>query len=789
MTIVEIKEKLSQERSFGSRFPARIIFAENLDDYSALEHQLKGICDVTINVADFCRAPDTVPQFDQIKNRLTAYEGQQVLLLSVGEYLRLCTKREFNPDRRQFRDFWETQQSEASKTRVIIPVFNCRDIFDRIIDTVDEVNERQRDFVWTLDSMPTVESYSISVYSPNFRDAIHPDAENLTAWFRDWQVILRKSASCSIVTLQYRNVETTYGTVNIKPIDSPFRYLSDILSDGNLLIEKWQNNDFWSRVVKYVSQYATKEVSFDRIVLDALNVNEFDFISVAARWKTLNDFQKNLIWLWYKVYPTDEYYSYACKKASRASEIPEKIRDEILSVSNRSDRWIKERMAAVRALAFQFFDNAYFALIDKLSLDETKLKLLTYQTHEEKTYAVKVISNMLRGGAELGAIAVGLLENDYPSLAAYMQGKTGCDSAIDEYMAWYRKNKLINRYPGEYPVKMTFDRFDARYNLMHKMKSKDCVSFWIDGFGAEYIPLFLHELKERGIVPESVKLAAALLPTETEYNHQWDEHDPMTIKWDRLDSFSHEGTPDDKSYYSCIVHQLSVFSDAAKKVEELLENHEYVVVTSDHGSSRFAALAFHEENVVPIYAPKKSTVHSFGRFCELGDNAGDIIALPNTVPATSKGKHYLVMDNYQHFSVGGNAAGGNTDERDIVGEIHGGNSAEERVVPVIVIKRKQPLPPVTCEPSSPFVTKRNGHVEATLLFSRPITKLEVSCDRNEATCVMNTDGSWRILLDDVTTDDIVLTVIANDRLLPRVSLKVKPQGISKNDNLLNRMGL
>lgn len=53
MTIAEIKEKLSQERGFGSRYPTRIIFVENLDDYSALEHQLKGICDVTINVADF----------------------------------------------------------------------------------------------------------------------------------------------------------------------------------------------------------------------------------------------------------------------------------------------------------------------------------------------------------------------------------------------------------------------------------------------------------------------------------------------------------------------------------------------------------------------------------------------------------------------------------------------------------------------------------------------------------------------------------------------------------------
>ena len=233
-----------------------------------------------------------------------------------------------------------------------------------------------------------------------------------------------------------------------------------------------------------------------------------------------------------------------------------------------------------------------------------------------------------------------------------------------------------------------------------------------------------------------------------------------------------------------------MFSDAAKKVEELLEDHEYVVVTGDHGSSRFAALAFHEKSVIPISAPKKSTVRSFGRFCELDGNIGNIIALPNTVSVTSNGKRCLVMDNYQHFSSSGNAAGGNTDEHDVVGEIHGGNTAEERLVSVTVIKRKQPLPPVTCTPKGGlFVTKKNGHVEKVLQFSRPISTLEVSYDNKEATCTMNTDGSWLIILDGVTTDDITLSVIANGRLLHNVTLQVKAQGISKNDDLFGGMGL
>ena len=87
-------------------------------------------------------------------------------------------------------------------------------------------------------------------------------------------------------------------------------------------------------------------------------------------------------------------------------------------------------MAAVRALSFHDFDDAYFALMDKIPLDETKLKLLTYQTHEEKAYAVKVISNMLRSGAEPNAIATDFLECDYPSLASYMKDELGCDETI-----------------------------------------------------------------------------------------------------------------------------------------------------------------------------------------------------------------------------------------------------------------------------------------------------------------------------------------------------------------------
>lgn len=781
MTISEIKDKLSKEREFGSRFPARIIFTESLDAYSLLVSQLKGICDFTYNLADFCLASDTVPQFDRITEKLRDLESKQVLLLSVGEYLRVCIKRELNPQRRQFLSFWERQQSQSSRTRIIMPMFCCRDVFDRVVGIIDD---RQQDYVWILDAAPTTEIYTISVYSTKFKGVLVPEAGNLSDWLLNWQEILHKNKSCSIITLLEGYVESSYGTVNIKSISSPFLYLQDLLVDGVLLNEKWGNDEFWSSMVTKSLEFSNK-VTFEQIALLALNKNSFDFLSILDSWNSLTTFQKKLVWIWYRIYPNEDYFSYVCNKAESSSDIPSKIRDEILRIPNPSDLWINQRMQALKRLNLNSFDNAYFSLLDKIPSAETKLHFLTYQTHEEKAYAVKVISGLLRNGYAPSTIA-DMIFDHYPALAVYLNESTGCDAEVDEYMSWYRKNKLINRFPGEYSSSINFERFDSRYKLLHQMKGKDCFEFWIDGFGVEYVPVFLHELRLLGIDVSSVAISTALLPTKSEYNKQWDSSDLMSAKWDQLDTCSHHGFPDDKSFYSCIVHQLDVFVKAAKYVQEQLKDHEYVVITGDHGSSRIAALAFHESCVIPLTAPNKSLVRCFGRFCELDEKSSDIIPLPETtkIKSTIGGKTILAMNNYQHFSVSGNAAGGNTDENDVVGEIHGGNTPEERLVPVIVVRRKTPLPPFTCKPRSLYVTKRNGHIETTLSFNRPVSSLEVSTGANEAFCTKIDDSNWLIAFDNLTSEVFVLTIIANGMLLPKVTLKVKSQGINKNMDIL-----
>ena len=264
MTITEIIDKLRQERELGSRFPARIIFCEDLSSYSALVKQLKSACDVTINLADFGKK-DVVPRFEKIRDAITQYDDKQVLLLSVGEYLRICIKRELNKERAQFPSFWEAMQQEASRTRIIMPV--CRDSFDRIVGKVDE---RQEAFMWKLDqgNNQTPKQYSISVYSPQFAEAISADADDFESWLRNWDGILRRDVPCTIITNQYKYTEASFGAIKLNPIDSPFAYVCDSIKDSDKLNKSWESDDFWAKLIPSLE----KDMLFSELVLKELSI-------------------------------------------------------------------------------------------------------------------------------------------------------------------------------------------------------------------------------------------------------------------------------------------------------------------------------------------------------------------------------------------------------------------------------------------------------------------------------------------------------------------------------------
>lgn len=682
MNIAEIVLKVANERLTPGRFPTRLIFAYNFSDYISLVGELKSVCDAVVDLADFTKG-DVLPRFKDFKNEVAKHNSKQLLLLSFGEYLRICIKRERDKMTANFPGIWEQQQSENSATKYIIPIFGGREIFDSIMPIQDE---RQQRFVWEVNESSTESEYNLAIYSPDFAEAITADATNLQEWFQNWTSLFgdKDRNSFSLQTKLYRYAERTFGGVRLSIIDEPFAYVASLVSDGERLKKSDGSDDLW----KHIAQSVRQGKPFSETIKHLLNIgHSFDPISVLARFNDLSDGELNLLMMWYKLYPSDDYYTYAIGKATTATAIPVSLRDSIFDLPKLTDSFIQQRTAALRILDLSYNDE-YFAKLDKVSAPESRLMMLTYRTLSERAYAVKTVSGLLRSGADVNAI-VDLIKTDYPDLAVYMKPEDTEGSVVAQYFNWYRRSKLINRPNTDVPCAIDFDSVDSRNKVMQLNSTADSLPFWVDGLGAEWIPVLLHRLNTLALAVD-VKpiLAKALLPTETEYNHKWSAED---MKWDRLDKLSHNGMPDDKDYFLCLARQLEIMNEIVEHVGEMLKKVNRAIVTGDHGSSRLAALLFHDSDNFAVEPPQNAVVRSFGRFVELKDDSYVSIT-PSMERTELDGKHYVVMKTYEHFKQSGNAAGGNTDENAVAGEVHGGMTPEEYLVPVFVVSRKNPLP-------------------------------------------------------------------------------------------------
>ena len=69
MTIAEIVKRVGDEKQTPGRFPSRVIFVRNWTDYAQLVNDLRNVCDITLNLADFSKG-DIIPDFKALKKKL-----------------------------------------------------------------------------------------------------------------------------------------------------------------------------------------------------------------------------------------------------------------------------------------------------------------------------------------------------------------------------------------------------------------------------------------------------------------------------------------------------------------------------------------------------------------------------------------------------------------------------------------------------------------------------------------------------------------------------------------------
>lgn len=774
MTLDQILEIIDFERGLEARFPVRLIFTNDLDQYDTLIKSLSQKCDITINISDFCASDDIYPNFrklfDFIKNNI----DKQILVLSMEEYLRFRIKREMHPDEAKFSSFWQMQFDASSKIKVYAPLFAGRELFDRVVPFLDD---RQIDNIWELSSIDNGQkTYSISVYSKKFQNSIPTAIIGVKKWFRIWLSEMKQKGGASVVTSLFNNVENSNGKVNIRVIDNPFDYVCHLVQDGQRLKREWASDEQWANLIPLL----ISNEHFQKTILSELNLMNFDPLSIMARWDVLKPFDKQLVWIWYQLEIVDDYYGFVFRSIEKLEGIKEAFRDMIIQRANRLD-WIEQRRHALNVLKNVRYGPDFFAMLNALPLPETRLNLLTYSTHEERAFALFTISNWLRQGVSVDGV-LEVLAGNYPLFEEYISKDIVEFPGLHDYFSWYRNQKVTNRVLDISPPVVDLDRFESRFSLLSKFNESDCYVIWVDGMGVEWLPLLVNQLNlHKGSCSISSDVATALLPTETHINDQWKDFNFEYEKLNRLDELNHKGLPDDKDYYSCIDNQFSIITDIAKKALGHLNSHEVVIITADHGSSRLAALSFH--NSFGCQAPKNAIIKSFGRYCELNGPLAANEALPFAHMAKQEGKSYLVMKTHDHFAIGGNPAGGNDAENAICGEIHGGGTPEEYLVPIIVLRRQGKIPIVDYFINNKIVTRNLGFVTIELSFTSDVSSLEVAAENIKGTCRRIEHNLWEVTLAGVEIRDYKIDVVANRHVLSKKEIiSVNAKGIELNDD-------
>ena len=243
--------------------------------------------------------------------------------------------------------------------------------------------------------------------------------------------------------------------------------------------------------------------------------------------------------------------------------------------------------------------------------------------------------------------------------------------------------------------------------------------------------------------------------------------------------------PDDKDYFSCISNQIRIIEELMYEATSYLDDHENVIITGDHGSSRLAALAFHEKPYT--FLPDGATAMAFGRFCKLGSSELPEGILENMEPCTFDKDTYIVMKDYNHFKQTGNAAGGNNDENAIAGELHGGLTPEESIVPLIVLHRKNKPVQIKIESIGKSIKTKGGKGEITVTFSRDVHSLDVETSSGECVEIRTEDPKiWTLYFESITGGELSLQFTVNGRLLSeKKTIKVRtPLGSGMKGGLL-----
>ena len=770
MTIKQVVQVLcdEQKNQLPSRFPCRAIMVRNINQYCNLLNELRRIPNISfVESSSLFADKDVMPCYYNLTSK--EYSSKWVVLTGVSEYLRLFSKGEAETQR--FAKLWKHHSAASNTGRIIVPMWGCESQwYDQSLHFMNDL--RQQEFYYScVEEEDAEQELRITVVSDSFGKKIEketnkcPAMHGLRELYDYWAEPSPSTEELLVVTSRIRDIVSVNGAITITVIRDTLSFLQTNITNGSILTAENCPEEAQTCMLQAIRQKCTVE----EMILTCLNVGMFSPIDIMGRWNVLTDGQKQLVELWYHIKPDNSYLSYCILKSKSISELENHIAHDIFALQDKQFAWLAESQQLIAAMRIER-DEEYLSALEKIPEFDKRLCFLSGSSPKERSYIIRMVGKWLLGDLD-SVLQSEKLQEIYPALYAYLDS-SAYDDDLSRYMLLYKTYKLSNTLPEDeqlYFANFDIERYDLRYPILADYVTDQTVVLWIDALGAEWLPLLLWSLRKSddGTVIDS-KIGMANLPTETEFNNQWKQMEVQFKKLDLLDKLAHKGVIDDPSYYACIEEQLGFMTYIRNTIDSLLKTFQRVIVTGDHGTSRLAARFFHKREGVPIQ--KNGKVRSHGRY---GFVPSDPDYLPSTQRLTkdASGNNYIVFNNYDHFTQSGFAAGAE-DELAIYGEVHGGATPEEALIPIVVIDSNRPLT-LTAEWKKNPVKTAMRRVEAYLIFNQSIKSLQAQIgDITASVCPVDSGREWLLEFVGIPSGTHLVSIIADGKLVSLPALKI-----------------
>jgi hypothetical protein len=748
-TIAEAAASLFSEENRPSRFHTRFVLVEGLDSWRALVQTLEARCDSVVRLSEYCEAADQLPRMgkvlDAIRERLRLVD-RALLVLPLAEALRFDRNSAW-----VLRQLAEFSVHDCYAKRVIVPLFCAGEMFRREVATT----ERYR--VGLLSAAPQVGGQELvqvvlSVPPVSLVGSENRVVNGVREYLRLWES--GGHQSINLVSRFATQAEEQVGSFSVAVKRSAFMVLQSQLSELAQSRERWGEPRQWEWVLEH-SQSAS---NISEVADKLLGVSRPQLVD----WKQLSLDERWLMWVWLKCSAPDGEYLHAALGASESvSDFEQAIVTAAFDVAMNVDM-ARERSTLLNQLGVDSLSAAFWTQLGRLDDPLERLKVLPGVGPTDRRETGYAVRDLLNQGVPM-QVWEGYLAISYPRLWDYLRPSLLPDTEIESYTNTYKIAKMRDCLTDELATAAAETAADGKmfWSLKTRKHVLDEVGeaqvFWMDGMGLEWVSVISGYLKAKAPNVKVVRhIARANLPTTTDANkEQISDRDYFNHE---LDKIAHSY---DYSFPESLFRQIQCICEVIDAALERLQTEKRVVITSDHGTSRFALYGAKYE-VGEGVVPRKN-----GRY---GEVVNDCSLILSDVPLL-KEDSYLVLRGYGRFPCGGST----------VGETHGGAAIEEAIVPVLVLEKADGSSKVDFTLLQDVVRLgKDGVAYVELVVSGQLTSLQAEIGDCSLMAQMTGARNWRLKLSGLEAGHHEARIYGDGVDLGTVKFQLLASGIRVN---------